>query len=126
MTEHIRKFKELTLLWNDENGVLRVQAAGQINLESVDWILSTLDEIVKQDQAQLALLIPMNQIAKVTPRARKAVAKIRQHKDIRKIAYFGGSTFMRTLVNPSTAATGRKNTRQFPTEEEALRWLLEE
>jgi hypothetical protein len=112
--------------WDEELEIVRASAPGVIDENVAQRIWQGTLRMAEEHGDGLDWLIDLSHMTKATSRARKILARASGHPSIRKYAFVGASTFMRTVANFVAAAAGQKNAMHFGTEQEALRWLREE
>lgn len=109
--------------WDEKVSIARARACGELGEVDAEGILGETIRLAEKHGSQLDWLIDLSQMTRITARARKILAEASGHPSIRKYAFVGASTFIRTVVNFIAAAAGQKNARHFSTEEEALNWI---
>jgi hypothetical protein len=113
-------------VWRDEQKeIVRAVGVGLIDEDAARWLLAETERMAQEHGDGLDWLLDLSRITKPTAKARKVLAEASGHPSIRKYAFVGASTFLRTVANFISAAAGQKNTRHFATEEQALKWLAE-
>ena len=122
----MREFNDHKIWWDEALGIARASAIGTIDEPAARFILLETARIAQQNSENVDWIIDLHLMTKVTPKARKILAEASGYPSIRKYAFVGASTFIRTIANSIAAAAGQKNARHYATEQEALIWLQEE
>jgi hypothetical protein len=117
--------KELRIWWDDDLNIARVQVVGVVDEAGSRYVLLETTRIAQQHGEKIDWLIDLSQMTMATSKARKILAEASAHPSIRKYAFAGASTFIRTVANFIHTASGQKNARYFTTEAEALAWIKE-
>ena len=116
---------EHRIWWDEELNIARGQAVGVIDEAAAQFILLETTRIAQEHGEKIDWLIDLSRMTKTTSKARKILAEASGHPSIRKYAFAGASTFIRTAVNFIQTAAGQKNARHFGTEAQALTWIKE-
>jgi hypothetical protein len=111
--------------WDAELEIARAKAYGVIDESGASWILQATIDMAEQHGDQLDWLIDLSEMTKATAKGRKLLVEASAHPSIRKYAFVGASTFLRTVANFIASAAGQANARHFATEAEALDWINE-
>jgi sulfate adenylyltransferase subunit 1 (EFTu-like GTPase family) len=112
--------------WDDKKMIVKGQVFGVIDEKAAQGILNEVIFLSNNNENNIEWLVDLRQMTKVTSKARKILADATGHSSINKIAFSGASTFVRTIVNIISRASGQKNARHFHSEKAALLWLKDE
>lgn len=115
--------------WDEKNEIIRIQVLGDFSGQDAEGTANKIAEIKDQfPDKKLGLLVGMELATTPSSQARKIIVeKIYKDPTIEKIATVSQSLIVRTINNFLAKASGLKEVKveQFPTEEEALKWLKE-
>ncbi len=114
-----------SIWWDEEMNIACAKADGVIDEAAANFILLETARIAQLYGNEINWLINLSGMTQATFRARKILAEVSGHPSIRKYAFAGASTFIRTVANFVSAAAGQKNARHFATEKDALEWIIE-
>ena len=109
--------------WDEELGIARGMAYGELTLDTAIGIQRDVDMIIKDHGEGNVWLIDLNNMKKATSQARKKISELSSDPRVGKYAFVGASMFVRTIFNFMMAAARKSNVKHFSNEEEALRWL---
>ena len=112
--------------WDDKKEIVKGQVFGVIDEKAAQGILKETIFLARNKENKIEWLVDLSHMTKVTSKARKLLAEATGHSSINKIAFSGASTFVRTVVNFISRASGQKNARHFHSEKAALLWLKDE
>lgn len=113
----------------NDHGMLELVFYGNQPAEKVRQMLAEEDVIIAQltrEGKPVNVLANAEQVGKMTSDGRKLAVQYVKAQPFRRIAVYGGGTFMRTVASMVIRALGRRDIRVFGTREPALKWLLED
>jgi hypothetical protein len=112
--------------WDPENKIGRTAVGGETDVAVAEEIRDKVYALAEEHEGTINWLIDLTQNTKIaSSQARKILSGISSYPRFGKLAFFGQNIFIRVALNFIMGAAGKKNTRQFATEAEALAWLKE-
>jgi hypothetical protein len=112
----------------DPDGFIRETYEGDQDSTSVSLAVRQTMGLIRELQAEdhsqpIKLLVDLRRVGNQNLGARQTGGKALQSLPYSKIAIFGGSKFLMAVANLLTSASGKRNIRQFATEDDAIKWL---
>lgn len=112
-----------------EDGFLYTVAAESIDETEANEITDKQLSLIRDENNNepALLIINLEKLKSISSEARKVFAKASAMKELKRIAFVGGSIFIRTVTNFIVRIVNRdKKVKYFGIHEEAKKWLLEE
>jgi hypothetical protein len=111
------------VVWDENLSIVSARGVGLIDEAAAAWFLECTEKMAQRYGGQIDWLLDLSQMKKVSFKARPILAKASGHPSIRRYAFWGASTLIRTLANFISAAAGQQNSAHFASQQEALQWL---
>lgn len=121
----IISFKGSVLWWNEENQLISIKSAGILEADTIQWILDQILNIARSHTEDIQLLFNWREVIKMTSKAKEILDHAFPKINYRKHAMIGPPGIHHTINEFMLAATSRKNTKLFTSDEEVLNWLIE-
>ncbi len=115
---------KISTWWDKEYNLIRCESIGNVDeasaIETKEITAQLLEKHGPSD-----MLVNVSENTGTSSKARKELTELSAQKKLGKLAFYGMSLPVRVAINFVMQSAGKKNTKQFQTEKEALEWLAE-
>ena len=119
---------EPNVSFDEQNDIIRWETLGIEGKEqeaNVQSVMNTIEDFARQHKRRVRLMVDLSKAGKPTARTRKIIVKTLKQDIFDKVALFGQSIVMRTVVKFMKAAANVSYIEFFDDEASALKWLKE-
>jgi hypothetical protein len=111
--------------WDKKNNIARGFIREEVNEEDAKNMYDDFLKIIEKKKLQTDWLLDLSKLKKVSAKARKVLVEITKKAQVRKNAFIGASIYIKVLSEFVRFAAGRKDSRYFTKEKDALKWIKE-
>ena len=126
VSEHETWIGENKTTFLPDQNIIHVIAIGEQTTEIANLQKELNYKLFELAKGKISFLIDLNQAGKSSPEARQVWNQMSEHEKTHKVALIGLHPVARVIANFSMGIAKRKNQQFFKTQEEAMRWLVEE
>jgi len=108
-----------------DDAILRVIPPAVFDIAEAQALASELSSALEGSEGPFAILVEHYRTSTITAPARRVLAEVAQNPKLGRVAFLGGSVFMRTVASFIIRASGRTGTMRFferDAEAEARAW----